>query len=158
GSLTRDAASPRGMLSRTERSGPRPLLRLLSGARGLTHPSEDLNDLAQALEFEQLLHVGRGTVLVWRDAVRAAQGDREVSAVRPFDYELRIDPRPELTDFDPRAWERVGGMGDCHEPRTGRGWGGSVWRPPPSSRSVASTRPRSPAASPRGRPAVPTPR
>ena len=34
---------------------------------GLTHPSEDLNDLAHALEFEQVLCVGRGIVLVRRD-------------------------------------------------------------------------------------------
>lgn len=125
---TRDFVSPRGMLSRVARFGPRTFPLIRSGSRSLSETIEEIHGLAQAAEFKQVVRGRHGADVAGRKCVRAAQSHGEVPAVRSADNEIRIDSGTVLNDFDPLALETVARMGDCHESRTRNGRRGSVWR------------------------------
>jgi hypothetical protein len=104
------------------------LLRIECGRRGVVVVNarrstvsgdaiEDLEDLAEAVEIEEVIRARRGIALRRRGVVGAAQGDGGVPSVRQTDDEIRIVSAAKSDDLDPLATKRMMGMGDGDESR-----------------------------------------
>jgi hypothetical protein len=91
-----------------------------------SHAIEELEDLAEAVEIEEMIRPRRGIALGWSGIVGAAQGDGGMPPVRESDDEIRINPSAELEDLDALAAERMMRMGDGDESRRRLGGGGSL--------------------------------
>jgi hypothetical protein len=104
--LTRTGRGRRGVVTRAGRT-----------PRVLSHVVEESEDLAEAVEIQEVARRRREIVLVRGEIIGAAQGDGGMSPVRVSDDEIRINPPAETDDLDPLSAEGMMGMGDGDESR-----------------------------------------
>jgi hypothetical protein len=82
---------------------------------------EELEDLAEAVEIQQVIRPWREIAPGRGEIIGAAQGDGGMPPVRETDDEIRIGSATKPDDLDPLATKRMMGMGDGDESR--RRWG-----------------------------------
>jgi hypothetical protein len=87
---------------------------------------EHLEDLAEAVEIQEVNWPGRGISLRGTEIIRAAQGDGGMPSVGESDDEIRIDSPTETNDLDAPSTEGVMGMGDGDESQRRLGRRGSA--------------------------------
>jgi hypothetical protein len=89
---------------------------------------EELEDLAKAVEIQEVIRPWQEIALGRGEIIGAAQGDGGMPSVRETDDEIRIVSAAKSDDLDPLATKRMVGMGDGDESRRRLGWGGSALR------------------------------
>jgi hypothetical protein len=89
---------------------------------------EEPEDLAKAVEIQEVIRPWQEIALGRGEIIGAAQGDGGMPSVRETDDEIRIVSAAKSDDLDPLATKRMMGMGDGDESRRRLGWGGSALR------------------------------
>jgi hypothetical protein len=95
---------------------------------------EEPEDLAKAVEIQEVIRPWREIALGRGEIIGATQGDGGMPSVRETDDEIRVVSAAKSDDLDPLATKRMMGMGDGDESRRRLGWGGSALRGFPRSR------------------------
>jgi hypothetical protein len=78
---------------------------------------EELEDVAEAVEIQEVLRSRWGILLGRGEIIGAAQGDGGMAAIGESDDEIRIGSAAESDDLDALAAERMMRMGDGDESR-----------------------------------------
>jgi len=78
---------------------------------------EELEDLAEAVQVQEMIRPWREIAIGRGEIIGAAQGDGGMPSVRETDDEIRIVSAAKPDDLDPLAKKRMMGMGDGDESR-----------------------------------------
>ena len=78
---------------------------------------EELEDLAEAVEIQEVIRLWREIALGRGEIIGAAQGDGGMPSIRKADDEIRVVSAAKPDDLDPLATKRMMGMGDGDESR-----------------------------------------